>query len=345
MIYKLSLTEGTSHGLEPLPFFDFSELSKIEKDLENLIAENLLNKLFEDNALMPIYKERSFQGVADIYALTSKGDLVIFELKRGVVGDDAMVQILRYTQDAGQWGYDKLNNYFKKDNQGKELIEAHAEGFQLERQLTPVEFNRNQHLYVVGSAANEPLAKSLTYWKSKGISVEFIPYRIYKIDDQLYFEFFSKPNDIHINPNNLKGVILDTNKTWNERCIWDMLLKKRAAAYGGQVYFAYYLYKRDIVFLSHRGLGIIAAGEVISTVKEEYNEDIEEEEGYVDVKWLTKLPIEKEGVLKYLPFSRVTDLLEHGFFWARTLKTPYLSKEESNILLEELIKVTGRNGS
>lgn len=102
MLYKLTLDDSNPNGLEPLPFYDFSQLSKIEKDLENLLADNLLNKLFEDNALMPIHQERSFQGEADIYAVTEKGDLVIFELKRGVVGDDAMVQILRYTQTAGQ---------------------------------------------------------------------------------------------------------------------------------------------------------------------------------------------------------------------------------------------------
>jgi hypothetical protein len=62
MLYKLTLGDSNPNALEPLPFFDFSQLSKIEKDLENLLADNLLNKLFEDNALMPIHQERSFQG-------------------------------------------------------------------------------------------------------------------------------------------------------------------------------------------------------------------------------------------------------------------------------------------
>lgn len=336
MLYKLSLEEKNPYRLEPVPFFDLSELSKIEKDLENLIADNLLNKLFEDNALMPIYQEKSFQGVADIYALTDKGDLVIFELKRGVVGDEAMVQILRYTQTAGQWGYDSLNHYFKKLNPEKDLAEAHREDFQLDRTLTPAEFNRNQHLYVVGSAANETLAKSLTYWKSKGLSVEFIPYRIYKLGDQLYFEFFSKPHDLHINPNQIKGVILDTNRTYNEECVWDMLKKKRASAYGDVAYVADYIKKRDFVFLSHRNYGIVAAGEATSSTKGEYDE-----ERYVEIKWLTKIPSKDEGIKKYLPFSDVTKLLGHGFFWARTLKTPYLSAEESTLLFNELKRITG----
>lgn len=341
MLYRLTLDDKNPHGLEPLPFYDFAQLSKIEKDLENLLADNLLNRLFEDNALMPIHQERSFQGEADIYAVTDKGDLVIFELKRGVVGDDAMVQILRYTQSAGQWGYDRLNHYFKKQNPEKELAEAHKEGFQLERALTPAEFNRNQYLYVVGSAANEALARSLGYWKSKGLSVEFIPYRIYRIGEELYFEFFAKPHDIHINPDQHKGVIIDTNRTYNEECVWDMLARKRASVYGGQAYFSHYLKKGDVVFLSHKHHGIIAAGEVLTNAKEEYNERLAEDEGFVNVKWLTRIPTREQGIERYLPFAKVTELLEHGFFWARTLKTPYLSREESKCLVDELRKVTG----
>jgi hypothetical protein len=332
MLYKLTLGEDNVNGLDAVEFYELTELNKIEKDLENLLSENLLNKLFEDNALMPIHQERSFQGEADVYALTVQGDLVIFELKRGAVGDEAMIQILRYSQGAGQWIYDKLNNYFQKKNPGRQLSDAHKEAFELDRELTPAEFNRTQHLYVVGSAANEILARSLSYWKSKGISVEFIPYRIYKIADHLYFEFFAKPHDIHRNPKQTKGVILDTNRTYDENGIWHMLEKERASIWGDAQNFIYSIKKGDYVFLSHRYMGIVAAGQAISNQK--FDED--EEEGYVNVKWLTKIPKRDEGIQKYMPFAMVTGLLEHGFYWARTLKSPYLTIDESKQLIDEL---------
>lgn len=333
MLYKLTLDDKNQNGIEPVEFYELSELSKIEKDLENLLAENLLDRLFEDNALMPIYQERPLQSVADIYALTAQGDLVIFELKRGIVGDEAMVQILRYTQWAGQWSYDKLNNYYKKGYPDRELTNGHKEAFELDRELTPAEFNRNQHLYVVGSAANEVLAKSLSYWKTKGLSVEFIPYRIYKIADQLYFEFFSKPHDIHLNPKQIKGVILDTNRTYDENGIWHMLENNRASIWGDAQNFIYSVNKNDYVFLSHRYVGIIAVGQVIS------NQKIDEDEGYVNVKWLTKIPRKEEGIQKHFPFGKVTELLEHGFYWARTLKAPYLTIEESKLLVDKLKEI------
>jgi len=61
MIYKLDTDGDKLTGLDPVPFYDFGQLSKLEKDLENLLAENLLNKLFEDNALMPIYQEKPYR--------------------------------------------------------------------------------------------------------------------------------------------------------------------------------------------------------------------------------------------------------------------------------------------
>lgn len=339
MLYKLTLDNEKPHRLEPMPFYDFSELNLLEKDLENLIKDNLLNKLFEDNALLPIHQSRSYQGEADIYAVTENGDLVIFELKRGIADNDAMIQILGYAQKAGQWGYDKLNSYFKANNQGRELLEAHKEAFQLDNPLNRNDFNRNQHLYVVGSATNEAIVKSLAYWKSKGLSVEFIPYRIYKLENELLFEFFAKPNDIHTNPNQQKGAILDTNRTTNDDCVWDMLTENKAAAYGGQAYFAHYLKKGDKVFLSHKNQGIIAAGEVLSNAKDQYNSKLKDNESFVNIKWLTKTPTKDEGIIKYMPFSNVRELLGHGFFWARTIKTPYLTKDEASLLVEELKKV------
>jgi len=338
ILYKLTLGEDAQNAIEPMEFYELAELDKIEKDLENLLAENLLDKLFEDNALMPIHQERKFQGEADIYAVTVTGDLVIFELKRGAVGDEAMLQILRYAQGAGQWTYDTLNGYYKKKHPQAELSAAHQGAFELSRELSPAEFNRNQHLYVVGSAANETLSRSLAYWRSKGLSVEFIPYRIYKIANQLYFEFFAKPHDIHHNPKRIKGVILNTNRTYDEDGIWHMLEHSRASIWGEAQNYIHSLSKNDFVFLSHKHYDLVAAGQV--TGKPRFDED--EAEAYVTVKWLNRIPVRAEGIREWMPFAKVTQLLEHGIYWARTLKVPYLSPEESSYLLMELKKITDK---
>jgi hypothetical protein len=64
MLYKIQRSDNTFGNLEPSAFLDFSELGKLEKDLEGILAEHLLDVLFEDSALMPIFRERAMQAAA-----------------------------------------------------------------------------------------------------------------------------------------------------------------------------------------------------------------------------------------------------------------------------------------
>ena len=108
MLYKLGSTNGNFDRLEPVAFKDFSDFENREKDLENLLAQNILEVLYEQPGLMPIFQESEGESVGDIYALNEQGELVIFELKRSLATGDAIQQALRYAQDAGQWSYATL---------------------------------------------------------------------------------------------------------------------------------------------------------------------------------------------------------------------------------------------
>jgi len=94
MLYKLGSSDAKFDKLEPVTFKDFSSFGHLEKDLEELIAKSILDVLFEDASLMPIFQERQYQAEADIYALNEKGELIIFELKRGAAGEGAVHQAL-----------------------------------------------------------------------------------------------------------------------------------------------------------------------------------------------------------------------------------------------------------
>jgi hypothetical protein len=193
MLYELTIGGDSPKELEPLPFLDFSDLGRVEKDLEVLVATHLLDVLFEDEALRPIFQERAMQPEADLYALNSAGDLVIFELKRSSAGSDAMLQALRYGQDAGQWPYARLEEKFNLycGNPDASLADAHREDFGLQTALAPSEFNRQQHFWIIGSAADDSLIAAVDYWKRRGLSVDFLPYRVYSIGGKYYFEFFA----------------------------------------------------------------------------------------------------------------------------------------------------------
>ena len=48
MLYKFSASNTDIDRLEPIAFKDFAGLGKLEKDLEQLIANSILEVLFED---------------------------------------------------------------------------------------------------------------------------------------------------------------------------------------------------------------------------------------------------------------------------------------------------------
>lgn len=138
MLYKMNSADGRFDSIEAVAFRDFASFGHLEKDLEDLIARNILDVLFEEASLMPIYQERQGQEAADIYALNSTGDLTIFGLKRSIAGEGAVHQALRYAQDAGQWSHAQLEERLREcRGGGKELAEAHQQEFCLDAALGP----------------------------------------------------------------------------------------------------------------------------------------------------------------------------------------------------------------
>jgi hypothetical protein len=331
MLFELQLDEEDSDRLRPLPFKDLEDLDRLEEDLENILDNHLHDTLYQESPLMTFFRQRSFQKEADLYALNGNGDLVIFELKRGGAGAGAVKQILKYAQEAGRWSYTGLSDrYSKYTDKDRELKEAHQKVFGLDEPLDPNQFNCQQHLRVVGNAADTDLVEAVEYWKGQGLSISFVPYRIYEIEDSYYFEFFAKPNDQRINPANRKGVLFDTNKSYDENAVWDMMEKERVAAYGGAQDQADYLNRGDVVFYYHKCEGIIAAGKVVSETKRDG-----EDEQYHDVELLTPVPKRGEK-LPSMSKAKIEDVTGESFFYHRTAKYPYLSNDQARDLLEML---------
>jgi len=345
MLYELKLTEGAGGTLSPVQFSGLEGHGRLEKDLETLLDKHLLDVLFEEAPLLPIFRERQRQPEADLYALNEEGDLVVFELKRGGVGADAVQQLLRYAQDAGRWTLDDLASKFAQYAAGSrngvpDLREAHQEAFHLGQALPAHQFNRRQHLWLVGNASDNQLVSAVEYWQRQGLSIQFAPYRVYSIAGSLYFEFFSPPHDRHTNPADIKGVLFDTNRSYDEDAIWHMIDKRRVAAFGDAKVCADYLNPRDLVFFCHRGYGVVAAGEVVGPTKASGPD-----ERYHDVRFLTRVPVKTEGIDRLMPFADVSAAIGKSFFWARTAKVPYLSHDEARTLLRKLLDVLGESGS
>ena len=95
--------------------------------------------------------------------------------------------------------------------------------------------------------------------------------------------------------------------------------------------FVEYVYPGDIVFFSHKWTGIVAA----ARVKKSKIKAPDEETLYRDVEFLTPVPQEGKAI-KAMPFGKVSEITGKSFFWARTIKVPYLSKNEAENLAKEL---------
>ncbi len=339
MLYKLASTDGNFDTLEPMAFKDLTSYKNVEKDLENLIAKSILDVLFEESSLMPVCQERKGQARADIYALNERGEMVIFELKRGSASEDAVHQALRYAQNAGEWSFETIQKeyreYIKKskhaDGDEIDLRKAHKEAFGLEHQLEVRDINNRQRLIVIGSAADESLINAVDYWKNQGISINFLPYRIYELNNERYFEFFALPYDKHRNPSSIKGVLFDTNRSYNEESIWYMMDNHCVAAWGDAKRFVGRIYPGDIVFFCHRWEGLVAAGRVKKGDIVRPDAEI----WYRHVEFITPIP-QRDHEIRALPFRRVPEITGRSFFWASTIKSPYLSNEEARNLAEEL---------
>jgi hypothetical protein len=331
MLYRLSLDSESGDDLQALPYMNMQQVNRIEKDLENLLANHLSETLYHHTSLMPFFQERSWQKEADLYALDADGNVIVFELKRGDAGGEAVHQVLRYTQTAGQWTYADLNKQYEKyrPKDARELRDAHREEFALDEPLRKGQFNQKQTMHVIGNAADRALVEAVEYWQSQGLDIHFSPYRIYELGGEHFFEFFARPNDRRVNPGDRKGVVFDTNRSYDEDAIWMMMEKSRVSAFGGSKNQADALNRGDLVFYSHKGHGIIAAARVVSETRKTGDE------WYHDVEFLTPRP-ERGGALPRMSFSDLQDVADQRFFWARTAKTPYLDYNVAEQVLTAL---------
>ncbi len=342
MLYKY---DKNGKKIEMQKFFNYEELGGLEKDLEDLMAENLGELYGEAGQLMPIFQERPGQGEPDLCALDKYGNLFIFELKRSSAGEDTTIQVMRYTQNYGRKNYRELNATYNKyleylkqrrkdelKTEETELKVAHAEAFGLEKPLAEEEFNRRQKMIVVGSSAERGLMDAVDYWKSTGLDIDFIPYRFFKIGKELFFEFFAKPYDYHLNPREKKGILFDTNRRYGKDDIWDMLKNSKVSAYGDAAGCVDRFRKNDYVLYYHVGMGVVAAGIITDG---EANPNEAKNEKFRKVKLLTPV-VESEEELKSISASELGRMLDKTFCYVRTVKTPYLSAKEAELVIEEL---------
>lgn len=183
----------SSEGKKVIDKESLQSLGKLEKDLEDWMAENL-DSLLEGYELYPIHKESPAKSEADIIALDDQASTFIFELKRGQADHRAVGQLFNYWTKVAKMKYDELEQAARKyhGKQDLKLYWEHYKNFNPKKRVEEQEFNQKSHLIVVAESANEELWDMITFLRSRfEIPLAFIKFDVYHLEDGellLYFD-------------------------------------------------------------------------------------------------------------------------------------------------------------
>ena len=326
MLFEL---DEQSKGFKPVAGMNIVDsLGQNEKDLEDYLKSIIGDLLFPEYLVFG--NERSFQSEADLFAVNSNGDLIVFELKvHGHYDRGKVYQALSYAQHFSFWRYNEMNNHFQKCfPKSKQLIDAFEEHFGFKIDTT--EFNKRQKTIVISHSSSEDTGRISKYWKKIGVEIEEYFYRFYEVAGKKYFEL---SNELVFQQNSYNCWI-NTCLRYIPMAYLDMVKGKKAATYGDRRGIIGSWMNKSNVFLYHNGYGIIAAGKGTATIKDGYNEVLEEDERYIKLsRFISGVNTTDGNILKSLPPSYIKEMLQRDFYFPNSIVT--LSENEASTLYEE----------
>ena len=273
------------------------DVGLMEADIENFLKSRL-HEIVSEDQLMLIGQERKLQEEADLLALDKDGTLYIFELKRWESNSENLLQVMRYGQIFGRYPYQQLEDLAKRQQKLEGCLkEKHKEYFDLDKELSDLDFNKNQVFVLVTNGMDKDTISAVNYWSQKGVRIECSPYRIYEIAGEPYIQFDTYNPDDEVIPEENTGIfIVNTNKTYMPNAWRDMIGNRRTGKAA-----AYYDRKRSIcnismgsrVYLYHTGIGVIAKGDTIADYKATAYKGDKNEEFFIRLRFDWALPKDK----------------------------------------------------
>ncbi len=177
----------------------------VEKvDQTELVLEELLEKNLEDwiehdpsilgEELLIIGRQVQIPEVndrIDLLALDPLGNVVIIELKKGILKEPVDFQSLRYASYVSRWEYDDLekqaNNYFSEKGEKEfnfiEKFEEFCSSLGIDE--TP-DLNQDQRIIIVGSKLNEKLGSVALWLRKHSVDIKIIEVSLFKDNESLF---------------------------------------------------------------------------------------------------------------------------------------------------------------
>ena len=129
-------------------------------------------------------------------------------------------------------------------------------------------------------------------------------------------------------------IMFDTNISYSDTNESEMLLGNKIAAYGDAKRYIDSFRKDDYALFYSKGRGIIAVGQIVTDTPTEVAD-----EKYHSVRMI--VPEKFNGDVKALPAlspNEIKTILKRNFYWASTIKTPFLTGVQVEMLIRELKK-------
>ena len=173
-------------------------------------------------------------------------------------------------------------------------------------------------------------------------------------DPTVIYEFAINPDKSHIIPENVlywvkflteiennrlkfsacKGIMFDTNISYSDTNESEMILGNKIAAYGDAKRYIDSFRKDDYALFYSKGRGIIAVGQIVTDTPTEVGDEKNH-----SVRMI--VPENFNGDVKALPAlspNEIKTILKRNFYWASTIKTPFLTGVQVEMLIRELKK-------
>ena len=212
MLYKLNADEIESS--KRIDIRTPADFDLKEQDIENFLKSRL-GEIVSEDQLMLIGQERKGQEEADLLALDKDGILYIFELKRWQSNQENILQVMRYGQIFGRYTYEELENLAKRQQKLDGVLkEKHREYFDLSKELSDSDFNKDQVFVLVTNGMDKDTISAVNFWSQKGVRIECFPYRIYDINREPYIQFDTYNPDDEVLPEENFDIYNIEDKVW-----------------------------------------------------------------------------------------------------------------------------------
>lgn len=167
----------------------------MEDDLREWVIANPDEILGED--LLIIGREVSVADLndgIDVLGIDRGGNLVVIELKRGVLSGSVDFQSLKYVSYVSRWTYEDINHQFEKFLQSEWGADLHGEGASFPERLDEFcdddyEVNATQRIVLVGNSVRERIGSVILWLREQDIDVRIVEFSLFHDEEgELYLD-------------------------------------------------------------------------------------------------------------------------------------------------------------